>query len=630
MIGRLSLVLFLVACVGCASKPQPTVKIRYDAPPPPDASAQAAPTPPAQPVPAVTKADGDLPALGAPISTREAMDKAVSWAVEGLTFYEHGELDSARKSFSDARLILLEADLPDFWKEQGLAAIQTGLPENLRHHDLEAVARELDREDRPDAAELAERAVIETEVRRILRQFGDVNPQQKNVNILVYEVQRYVQFYRGKYREFFERSYLRKHKYWPTIQEVLAANKLPGELGYIAFVESGFQPKAVSRADAHGLWQFIPETGKRYGLLQREDFYDVRKSTQAAAGYLMDLLNIFGTSSFLLATASYNAGEGKIMRCLRDLDSLENRSFWAIRHCLALETQEYVPKIMAAAVISSNPKRFGFHLPTEEEMRQRYEIVVVPQITPLSRISEMSGVDVIDIRLANNDLDPNLSYTPGRNFPLYLPVGAGTRFLAAMAAQPPQPEAQIASTTVPDLAREPARTKKSERSWSEGRTYVVKGGDTLSSIARRHQLEVKELASLNKIRSPYTLSIGQRLVLPPGKGESAPVVYTVQDGNSIEDIASMFAVRDRDIMSWNELRSSKLKAGQTLHIYPASGYETRTYKVRRGDSLAAIARRFGVTLDALLTANGLSTKKVLRPGQKLVVYVRSNLGSEAR
>lgn len=629
MIGRLSLVLFLVACMGCASKPQPKVKIRYDAPPPADVATQT-PPPPAAPVAGVAKADGDLAAMGAPITTREAMDKAVSWAVEGLTFYEHGELDSARKSFSDARLMLLEADLPDFWKEQGLAAIQAGLPENLRHHDLEAVARKLAQTDRPDAAELDERAVIETEVRRILRQFGDLNPEQRNVNILVYEVQRYVQFYRGKYRPFFERSYLRKHKYWPTIQEVLAANKLPGELGYIAFVESGFSPKAVSHANAHGLWQFIPETGKRYGLVQRDDFYDVRKSTQAAAGYLMDLLNIFGSPSFLLATASYNAGEGKIMRCLRDLDSLENRSFWAIRHCLALETQEYVPKIMAAAVISSNPKRFGFYLPTEEEMRQRYEIVVVPQIMPLTRISEMSGVDVIDLRLANNDLDPNLSSTPGRNFPLYLPVGAGARLQAALVAQP-QAEALVASTNVRELDLQPDRPAKAKSSWSEGRTYIVKGGDTLSSIARRHELDVKEVAKLNKIRSPYTLSIGQRLVLPGGKdGESPRVVYTVQDGNSLEDIASMFAVRDRDIMSWNELRSSKLKEGQTLHIYPSRGFETRTYKVRRGDSLAAIARRFGVSLDALLIANGLSTNKVLRPGQKLVVYVRSGLGAEAR
>lgn len=621
MIGRLSLVLFLVTCMGCASKPQPKVKIRHhDAAPPAAAAAQ---TPPTQPVVAATKADGDLPAMGAPITTREAMEKAVSWAVEGLTFYEHGELDSARKSFSDARLILLEADLPDFWKEQGLAALQSGLPENLRHHDLAAVARQIEQAERPDAAELAERAVIETEVRRILRQFGDLTPQQQYVNVLVYEVQRYVQFYRGKYRPFFERSYLRKHKYWPTIQEVLAANKLPGELGYIAFVESGFSPKAVSRADAHGLWQFIPETGKRYGLLQREDFYDVRKSTQAAAGYLMDLLNIFGSPSFLLAAASYNAGEGKIMRCLRDLDSLENRSFWAIRHCLALETQEYVPKIMAAAVISSDPKRFGFYLPTEEEMRKRYEIVVVPHVMPLARISEMCGVDVVDLRLANNDLDPNLVTTPGRNFPLYLPIGAGTRFTAALSAQP-QPEVLVASTTtVPEITSEPAaeKEKKSDRTWSEGRTYVVKGGDTLSSIARRHELDAKELAKLNKIRSPYTLSIGQRLVLPPGSSESPRIVYTVQDGNSIEEIADMFSVRDRDIMSWNELRSSKLKEGQTLHIFPTRGYKARTYKVQRGDSLAAIARRFGVSIDALLTANGLSTKKVLRPGQKLVVYV---------
>ena len=228
------------------------------------------------------KSEGDLPTLGAPLSTREAMDKAVSWAVEGITFYQTGKWDDARKSFNDARLILLEADLPEFWKRQGLEAIRSGLPENLRHYDLEAVARELERTDRLNPAELAERAAIETEVRRILRQFGDISPEQAYLNVVVYETQQYISFYRGKYREFFERSFLRKHKYWPTIQEVFASRKLPGELGYIAFVESGFQPKAVSHANAHGLWQFIPETGTALrpgpagGLLRRAEVHGGR------------------------------------------------------------------------------------------------------------------------------------------------------------------------------------------------------------------------------------------------------------------------------------------------------------------------------------------------------------------
>ncbi len=618
--GTCTLALLLAAGLGCAGNPQPKpqVKITYsDATPQvPATAAPAVQTPPsaATPLPAESEKT-ESAALGAPLSTREAMEKAVSWAVEGLTFYEHGEWDSASKNFNDARLILLEADLPEFWKRQGLAAIQSGLPESFRHYDLEAIAKEVERKDRPNAAELAELASIEREVRRIMRQFGDNSPDESYLNALVYETQRYVQFYRGKYREFFERSFLRKHKYWPTIQEVLAARKLPGELGYIAFVESGFNPKALSHANALGMWQFIPETGKRYGLVTRDDFYDVRKSTEAAASYLIDLLNIFGTPSFALATASYNAGEGKIMSCLRQLDRLDKRNFWEIRSCLAVETQEYVPKILGAAVISSDPARYGFNLPSEEEMRQRYDVAVVPQVMPLTRIAEMAGIDVVDLRLANNELDPASSFTPGRNFPLYLPAGAGAQFQTALAAMPPmpapEPEVVLASSTVPEMrAEKPAPS----------RSYMVKAGDTLSSIARRYDLDVNTLAKSNGIRSPYTLSVGQRLTLPADRNATR-LVYTVKAGNSLADIAEIFSVRDDDIVDWNDLRSRKVKAGQKLHIFPGRDYEMRTYKVRRGDSLAAIARRLGVSLDHILTANGLTSKKILRPGQRLVAYV---------
>jgi membrane-bound lytic murein transglycosylase D len=612
MVGRIGLVLTLAVLVGCAGKPQPPVKIRYTEIQPAPAPAPLAPEPVVE---VAAKTEGDLPTLGAPISTREAMDKAVAWAVEGITAYQTGKWDDARKSFNDARLILLEADLPDFWKTQGLEAIRAGLPENLRHYDLEAVAKELERTNKLDPQELAERAAVETEVRRILRQFGDMSPDPTYLNLVVYETQQYISFYRGKYREFFERSFLRKHKYWPTIQEVLAARKLPEELGYIAFVESGFQPKAVSRANAHGLWQFIPETGRRYGLIQREDFYDARKSTEAAAGYLLDLLNIFGTRSFLLSTAAYNAGEGKIMNCLRQTDSFDKRSFWDIRGCLAVETQEYVPKILAAAVISSDPRRFGFYLPTEEEMRRRYDVVVVPEVMPLARISEMAGVDLVDLRLANNDLDASVSYTPGRNFPVYVPVGAGAQLSTALAALPPdQSQVMLASSTVPEFPVEP------ERRPAPKRTHVVKPGETLSSVARTYGVEVEALAKANDLRSPYTLSIGQRLVLP-GDKSTTRVVYTVRAGNSLDDVAEIFSVRGEDILDWNDLRSRKLKGGQKLTLFPPRDYETRTYKVRRGDSLAAIARRFGVSIEHLLTVNGLTSRKILRPGQRLVMYV---------
>ena len=179
---------------------------------------------------------------------------------------------------------------------------------------------------------------------------GAPAPRDAYLEVFVDEVQRYVDYYRGHGREFFERAYARKHKYWPTIEAVFSAKSIPGELGYMALVESGFNPRARSRANARGLWQFIPGTGKRYGLYRVDDFYDVRMATEAASEYLLDLIGIFGSPSFLLATAAYNAGEQRIENCLRGLDDpFEKRSFWEIRDCLARETREYVPRIMAAA-----------------------------------------------------------------------------------------------------------------------------------------------------------------------------------------------------------------------------------------------------------------------------------------
>jgi membrane-bound lytic murein transglycosylase D len=551
------------------------------------------------------------------------MEKALQWATEGLRAYQRGQWDTAHHNLDDARLLLLEADLPDFSKQQGLSVLQAGLPQDLRSYDIEAVARELASKDKPDAAELAERNDIERELLRVLRQFGDTSPNDPYLPVLVQETQSYISFYRGKYRDWFERAYRRKHKYWPVIREVFAQQKLPVELGYIAFVESGFNPRARSHADAHGLWQFIPETGRRYGLTTMEDLYDTRLSTVAAADYLVDLLSIFGSQSLLLATASYNAGEGRIMGCLRHVDDpFKKRSFWEIRGCLAPETQEYIPKVMAAAVIGGDPKRYGFDLPAEDEVRKIYDLVTIPVVAPVARLAELSGVTQADLRLANTDMDSTATNTPGRNFPLFLPAGAGERLTAALAAAP-LAESYAASRDLPDDARSQRPAKQ----------YVVKRGDNLAAIARRHGVAVEKLASWNRLRKPYRIQPGQRLTVSRSGGSSSQtaearsresssgtIVYTVRRGNTLQAIADLFSVRYRDLMRWNNLRNSTLKTGQKLHIKPSQQLVTRSYKVRRGDNLAAIARRFGVAQGDILVANGLASAASLKPGQTLVVY----------
>jgi membrane-bound lytic murein transglycosylase D len=621
----------LVSFAGCSSARKPRVKISYEDAPPPAAPAPQPVQAAAAPAPAPPPAPEILPAAQETRpSTREAMEKALQWATEGLHAYQKGQWDTAHHNLDDARLLLLEADLPDFSKQQGLSVLQPGLPQDLRSYDIEAVFRELTAKDKPDAAELAERNDIERELMRVLRQFGDTTPNDPYLPVLVQETQSYISFYRGKYRDWFERAYRRKHKYWPVIREVFAQQKLPIELGYIAFVESGFNPRARSHADAHGLWQFIPETGRRYGLTTADDLYDTRRSTVAAADYLLDLLSIFGSQSFLLATASYNAGEGRIMGCLRHLDDpFKKRSFWEIRGCLAPETQEYIPKIMAAVVIGGDPKRYGFDLPAEDEVRKIYDLVTIPVVAPVARLAELSGVSLADLRMANTDMDSTATYTPGRNYPLFLPAGGGERLTAALAAAP-LVEGYVASRELPgDEAQQRA----------PARHYVVKRGDNLAAIARRHGVAVEKLASWNGLRKPYRIHPGQRLAVSRGGGSSSQtaresreassgtsgtsartITYTVRRGNTLQAIADLFSVRYRDLMHWNNLHSSSLKAGQKLKIKPSQQLVTRSYKVRRGDNLAAIARRFGVSQGDILVANGLASAAALKPGQTIVVY----------
>lgn len=585
------------------------------------------PASPPAPAPLEPAADSGLAAAPAALSTREIIDRSMLWSVEGLGAYARGDYGAAYESLNGARIQLLEADMPEYWKEQGLAVLQPGLPQELRRYNLPAVFHELERVRAKEPTEKAETTYIDTEVRRILRRFGEAEPDSKTLPALVAETHSYVDFYRGRGREFYERSYLRKRKYWPIISEIFAARNLPVELGYIALVESGFNPRAVSHANASGVWQFIPETGRRYGLEQIGDFSDVRKSTYAAAEYLIDLLSIFGSPSFLLATASYNAGEGKIVSCLRKIDDpFEKRTFWEIRGCLATETREYIPRILAAAVIGSNPARFGFALPSDAEIDARFDIVQIAALQPIARLAELAGVAIEELRAANTDLPANSDWTPGRNFPLYVPRGAGERLATGLAALP----ADLPTSSGPNeiriaTEREPARPTR----------YTVRRGDTLGKIADKFDASLESIAKRNKLKKPYHLRVGQTLTVAEGsaggssrstgsaaaESGSNKIVFTVRRGHTLSEIADLFSVGLSDLRRWNDLSGNTLSVGQRLTLHTDRPYRTRTYQVRRGDKIATIARRFGVSVENLRKTNGMDAGEALRTGQKLTFYV---------
>ncbi len=446
-------------------------------------------------------------------------------------------------------------------------------------------------------------------------------------------VQFWLDYFRKQHRDRF-RTYLeRKGRYEELIRERLRARGMPEDLIYLALIESGFSPRAYSRARAVGIWQFIAGTGRRYGL-QINEFVDERRdpvrSTEAALDYLQDLYNQFG--SWYLAAAAYNTGEHRVQRLLQRQaggatgnDSL----FWTIESALPRETRNYVPMLIAAAIIGKYPERFGFEdiIPQEPE---KFEFVTVPDATELAVIARAAGVDRSEIEMLNPQFLLGMT-PPGRATQVRVPYGHAERFAVAFAEIPPEERVTM-------------------------RIHVVRRGETLSAIAKRYGSSVRAIQLANNIRDPGKLSVGQRLTIPlhpslvrtasagtrsastaasstagssttkssSSAGSSAQggtVVYQVRKGDSLWSIARKHGVTVQQLREWNNLgNGSTIRPGQRLTIRK-SGAAARVvvYQVRPGDTLSAIAQRHGVSTEQLLRWNRLSADAIIRPGDRVEV-----------
>ncbi|MFP4417093.1 MAG: transglycosylase SLT domain-containing protein, partial [Chitinispirillaceae bacterium] len=210
---------------------------------------------------------------------------------------------------------------------------------------------------------------LEEKIDQIMQRFGESNyhiPPQ-----MVERVRYHIEIYSGRMKRTIGRYLKRKEKYFPMIESVFKRKNLPIELAYVSMLESGFNPKALSHAGARGLWQFMPHTGRAYGLRVTDEFDDrlnPEKATYAAAEYFRDLIAIFGgRRSVMLAMAAYNAGEGRVMGALKKIDDpMRDRDFWYIYRMgyLAEETNEYIPRIIALMIIDENASEFGFNTST--------------------------------------------------------------------------------------------------------------------------------------------------------------------------------------------------------------------------------------------------------------------------
>ena len=305
------------------------------------------------------------------------------------------------------------------------------------------------------------------------------------------EVQRWVVFWQTTGARWFPEYLERMALFSPTVDSALARRGLPPSLRYLPIIESGYSPKAVSRASAVGLWQFMAPTAQGYGMWvgplldeRRNPF----KSTEAAGDFLLALREQFG--SWFLALAAYNSGPYRVQRVLDRYAPLAPRSdslYLAIRQYLPRETRDFVPKFLAAGAVARNPTAHGFELPADT-LAFTFDEVVVPDATTLDVVAEAAQASQADIERLNPEVVRGIT-PPGRPTTLRVPAGSGDAFEENYARIPP----------------------------SERVTFVehrVVRGETLSHIARRYGIPLRDLQAANPRVSPRRLQIGQRLTVP--------------------------------------------------------------------------------------------------------------------
>ena len=309
------------------------------------------------------------------------------------------------------------------------------------------------------------------------------------------QVQFFLDLFTGSRRDAMTLWVGRSGRYLAMARDVFRSRGLPEDLVFTAMIESGFKPDAVSRVGAKGMWQFMAGTARRYGLrVDRwvDERLDPEKSTVAAAAYLHDLYEMFG--SWSLAQAAYNAGEVKVARAIRHTGS---RDFWTLaqsRH-LKRETKDFVPQIHAATMIGRDPDRYGFDFDDLEPVA--VETIAVPPSTDLNRLASNAGLSLQTVRTLNPTLVRGVT-PPGGSWTLRVPEGERDRVVAALA--PRRPPVMVGSV----------RTEVT-RAGATGDIHIVRPRDTVSAIAHRYGVSVDDVMRWNRLDSQDRIRPGDRL-----------------------------------------------------------------------------------------------------------------------
>jgi len=527
----------------------------------------------------------DAPAEETPgQKVQSTIDEALDYIQISRDFWEKGELENALEALDQAYSLVLKVETFDN-------------PTLLQQKE--------------DVRFTISKRILEIYASRNLVVNGthDEIPVEMNRHVKA-EIKR---FTKGVEKTFFAQSYQRSGRDRPYIVAELKAAGLPEELSWLPLIESGYKVRALSKARALGLWQFIPSTGYKFGL--KRDMYiderlDPEKATQAAIEYLRELHRMFGDWTTVLA--AYNSGEGRVLRVIRDQNINYLDNFWDLYERLPLETARYVPRFLATLHIVNNLDKYGLaDVPLDEPLD--FETVTVSRRMHLKNVSKTLDISEKTLRAMN----PELRYgvLPPENYELNVPQGYSVQLLAKLGEIP--------------ISTPPQRAFVYHR---------VRPGETLSIIARRYRTSVRSIQVANNIRRKNFIRAGQRLKIPqkgvrvyPATTKSRrprtrPSVHVVRSGESLWIIARRYGTTINAIQAENNLRSTSLHIGQELKIpgskpkvAATSKKGARTYTVRSGDSPYTIALKHNLTLKKFLEINQLTPRSRIYPGQTLFI-----------
>ena len=471
-------------------------------------------------------------------------------------------------------------------------------------------------------------------------------------------VVRYLEFYKSDRRgRAIMTSWLKKQGRWRALfEDALRRAKLPLALTYVSMIESGFDPLDRSQAGAVGLWQFMPEGGRIYGL--RNDYWiderrNPEKATEAFVHYIGDLKQRFG--GWPLTLAAFNAGYGAVLRAMQKYNTNDYWELCKHEDGLPWETTLYVPKAMAAALVGENRALFGYD-DVVPDPPYAVDRVTVPSSMSLTSMARAAGVSASELAALNPELRRNR--TPPESWPVRLPRGSGARFTAAY-----------------------------EQHRELVKPFVVRFGERLEDVAAAHGVSPRELRTLNGVEDSAEIRPGLTLVVPDGRKPLPPppcdtlivavpdkeavvagrkrIFYRTLPQDSPSEIAAFFKVKPIELARWNNIDlDAKLANNMVVQLWVAPDFDTAraalvdasrvrvvtcgspeffdlvearrgrkrlTYVVRKGDDLARIGKRFNLTVPDLERINRFGAAHTdLTVGQKLTVYVAMSASEKAK